>query len=141
VQQMGEIYSYAQHVLAWLGQDRQMAISLAWFGHDRKSSSALQWEDINIEQLDCLLENEYWDRAWITPKLVLAKDIWIVATDRALYYPRLLRLARRSGRPRLKYHALNDVEHAKRFQTKLIYNVMRFQGKRCSDIRDRIYSL
>jgi hypothetical protein len=59
VQQMGEIYSHAQHVLAWLGQDRQMAISLTWFGHDRKSSSALQWEDINIEQLDCLLENEY----------------------------------------------------------------------------------
>jgi hypothetical protein len=63
VQQMGEIYSHAQHVLAWLDQNWQMGISLAWFGQDRKSSSALQWEDINIEQLDCLLENEYWDRA------------------------------------------------------------------------------
>jgi hypothetical protein len=85
--------------------------------------------------------NEYWDRAWITQKLVLAKDIWIVAADRALHYPRLLRLARRSGRPRLKYRALNDFEHAIRFQTKLIYNLLRFQEKRCSALRDRIYSM
>jgi hypothetical protein len=47
----------------------------------------------------------------------------------------------RYGRPRLEYRALNDVEHAIRFQTKLIYNVLRFQEKRCSDLRDRIYSL
>jgi hypothetical protein len=132
VQQMGEIYSYAQHVLAWLG-------------HDQRTATFLRYPFFSLaEYLDYFWNNEYWHRAWITQELVGAKDVWIVAAQQALHYPRLLSFMQKRGpeyRSNPRYRAIFDVEKSRDLGHTLIENVMRFKHKRCSDLRDRIYSL
>jgi hypothetical protein len=133
VQQMGEIYSHAQQVIAWIGHDRQTATSFALGGP-------------YIERMDFLWDNEYWHRAWITQELVLAKEIFMVTADRAIHYSHLLRVvqesvSKNSDQSESRYRALFDVQKSKDLSHTLIDNFMRFKDRRCSDLRDRVYSL
>jgi hypothetical protein len=133
VQQMGDIYSHARQVIAWMGHDREIA-----------KSFACSWLD--IKNMDLFWNNEYWHRAWVTQEMVLARDICFVAAYKSLSYSPLLRLLMRryfqeSDATNSQYRTIFDIQESRKVHNPLIDNVERFKDKRCSDPRDRIYSL
>jgi hypothetical protein len=133
VQQMGALYTHAQ----W---------GLAWIDHDQRTATRSMWNGIGIELLDHLWNSEHWHRAWITKELALAKYISFSTGNRALHYQQLLshvpnHAPEDSDELRLRYRAIVDVQRSKDLSHTLTSNVIRFRHRRCSDLRDKIYSL
>jgi hypothetical protein len=73
VQQMGRIYTNAMRVLSWLGSDRKIAEYLkdARRGVFRPPD----------ERLRALLASVYWDRAWITQEVAIARQVVLRARN------------------------------------------------------------
>jgi hypothetical protein len=70
VQLMGEIYSQADWVLVWLGDECGPALRAL------QNEEAHRW---NMEVLDKFFEADYWNRVWTVQEFELAKDIVFAA--------------------------------------------------------------
>jgi hypothetical protein len=89
VAHMGEIYSKAAGVIAWLGCDEKIAsffrfvTRLAEETHSERDTMAIWRREQTRVQANWIAfwTNAYWTRAWITQELFLAKSIQIVAQD------------------------------------------------------------
>lgn len=82
VQQMGEIYSNAAEVIAWLGDDEDIAMHLKSI---YQSASGPMILDEEFERgMASLLSCEYWDRAWIVQELRLANAVTLMSCKQTL---------------------------------------------------------
>lgn len=142
VQQMGQIYEHAQHVVVWLGNKPDTASFL-------KEYTKQQTAKIRLNQLvgiGVFCKDMYWQRAWITQEVLLARNLSFVAeedeVDLTLLVPALkdyLGGFVRSYGYR-QYQVFYDIlERGKKYT--LVENIWRFRQKKCLHRRDLIYSL
>ncbi|KAF1839723.1 hypothetical protein BDW02DRAFT_604326 [Decorospora gaudefroyi] len=144
VQQMGQIFSKAQHVIAWMGRSRRLASLF--------QEANITWQ-VTSEEKETLAErllefckHEYWKRAWITQEVQLARSVYFLAHTEAATLDSVLHV--------LLYKPLRvDTEDflwlrqnvkdtlRKGTSSKLRDNLWRFRLKNCSDPRDLVYSL
>jgi hypothetical protein len=150
VQQMGQIYSNAEEVIIWLGKQPALHNVLSSvFSTFEQPAAALygtEWTRTqeNIEMLrECILLNEYWNRAWITQEVVLARKKILAVHDQRIRLETFIK----------SLHSFRiDYEDARAFKQIVTYKsnfssdrmidlLSRFRNKHCSIPRDRIYSL
>lgn len=74
VQYMGQIYSGAEQVVSWLGPEKDIASFLI-------SLRQRQEEPGNSKQLRAFCRCEYWNRAWITQEVALARRLTLMARN------------------------------------------------------------
>jgi hypothetical protein len=152
---MGEIYSKAAKVVAWLGSDNpivELDISLThgrdleYLMRDLRTSNDARWQ----EQFDAIQElsaRAYWKRLWILQEFVLAREIEIwcgqqTISEEALRW--ILDSVRSSSHttPALK---IVNCRHARRFSSarmSLEQLLNEFgQNMECADVRDHVYAL
>jgi len=136
VQQMGSIFSRAEGVISWLGDDERIAKVFEDQTDDRPILKA------NFEAF-CSLD--YWKRAWITQEVTLARRVLLMARDRCLPMHSL---------PWSEWKAVPlhramcwRVEPLIRSQMwnlkgrRLVYLLHVFGGKTCREQRDRVFAL
>lgn len=144
VQNMGQIYSSAVEVITWLGTDTRIATYLQRIRDYDDSSTA-----VLARGLDALLEQTYWDRAWIAQEILLARKVTLAACS--VYLP--------MHRLPWSYYGLRDdpnFSSAGTFQKLLRFRPSRmvyekrqdlihllwvFRGSQCFIARDRMFSL
>jgi hypothetical protein len=148
VQQMGAIFSRAKNVVSWLGDERNIAKFLLYVGqrtkrkeNDERPGTALLGIPGLGSSFHYLCVAEYWNRAWITQEVALARNITLMAAnielDRSLF-PVLSHLGQ-GYLARLELLRLtNDANWKNR---SLVYLMDKFKLKESRIPRDRIYSL
>jgi hypothetical protein len=74
VQRMGSIYRDALEVLIWLGRDGSLIDTMRWIniGHWERP------ERLIIHGLKMLISHPYWERAWITQEVLMAREARIL---------------------------------------------------------------
>ncbi|CAN9346902.1 unnamed protein product [Alternaria sp. RS040] len=140
VQQMGQIFSHAIKVISWLGDDERIAQFL------RESSSPLSLDMVypqhNRPGMSHFFKSDYWDRAWITQEVGLARSITFMACNEEVdrWQP-----PEEKGDDAMVPRNPNPVyseNYSHRWRGKsLVYLVELFFYKECHDRRDRIFSL
>jgi hypothetical protein len=150
VQQMGQIYSNAEEVIIWLGKHSALrdVLSLVFSTFEQPGAALYgpKWTHTqeSIEVLrECILLNEYWNRAWITQEVVLARKKILAVHDQKMRLETFIK----------GLHIFRiDYEDARAFKQIVTYKgnasadrmidlLSRFRDKHCSLPRDRIYSL
>jgi hypothetical protein len=148
VQQMGLIFSRAKNVTSWLGDERHIARFLL---HVRRRAIH---EDHTQDSRKAVLERpgqppgfhyfcvaEYWNRAWITQEVALARRITLMAANIELdgsLYPVLSEWGE-GYLARLEH--LRPKNTAKWKGRSLVYLMDKFKLKESRIRRDRVYSL
>jgi len=140
VQQMGRIFSCAQEVVSWFGEDKD---SIAEYLVQQISPST----DTFNHRLDSLCLKftyaPYWNRAWITQEVQLARKVTLLARNVKVDYRLLLSsnrnlLIKDNSNP----HWIVPPRPETWLPIRSLIHVMsEFGYKRCHDIRDRVYSL
>lgn len=149
VQQMGQIYSRASRVLSWMGDDPKISKLFSMIQRYRKSR--FEWiSNDPMPHHEQFCKSMYWQRAWVTQELLLARVLFMQAKD--IIVP-LLRLEKVTMDLATTYGDLLDtttrgllrylVSNPRRFRAShnLIENMELFRDKKCANTRDRIYSL
>jgi hypothetical protein len=147
VQQMGLIYARADEVISWFGARSDIAMYLA--------ASAGVGEDST--GLHALCNSDYWDRAWITQEVTLARRITLMARDQELPMDLLpwSALGIRNQVPTIedRIKGAQSATYLKKIEylspqskvdikgSNLLYLLYRFRNKNCSFVQDRIFSL
>jgi hypothetical protein len=97
VQLMGRIYSAAQSVLVWLGEEADNSAALFDFLNRSTAAGATQRSQTS-NQIDNrtfwtsfkrLCQREYWKRVWIVQEVILARKIEILCGDRRMPWEKL----------------------------------------------------
>lgn len=96
---MGNIFSQARLVIAWLGSEPDVASFISSVrdssNSDGKVASAASVNAFyskakdRMEQRKAFLNHDYWTRAWITQELLLAQQVQLLACDFALEFAEL----------------------------------------------------
>jgi hypothetical protein len=160
VQQMGDIYSHAHMVVAWLGNDEAVEVVIAMLRvvasrwpplrriDKRTRGLARQGQSSDGVEFNFALE-EYWSRAWITQEIALASRVKLLAGEtewnmsaaskKGLFRARqLCDPHRRTGFTQVQSLATERYEAT----SKSLFGLLsRFSDKKCSVRRDRIFSL
>ncbi|KAH7093612.1 heterokaryon incompatibility protein-domain-containing protein [Paraphoma chrysanthemicola] len=146
VQQMGDIYSNAISILSWLGtSDRTAAflrnIASGWdsWNENDDTEHMKHWIHNGLEDFFAC---EYWDRAWITQEVGLAREIIFMADDAeakrndltSWVLNRNLSLCHREA-------AIISGTSQQVKGRSLFYLLEKLQGKHCEIPRDRVFSL
>jgi hypothetical protein len=135
VQQMGDIYSNAKHVLAWLGNAKIIRQHLA-----EVSKYGTPYLSAHRGDLWGFLGASYWKRAWITQEVLLARRVTLCAGSVELDTLRLLLLCEQGYRlPLTVRDLISPTTNLKR--ASLIRLLVEHRWKECHIPRDRIYSL
>ncbi|KAH7094885.1 heterokaryon incompatibility protein-domain-containing protein [Paraphoma chrysanthemicola] len=149
VQQMGAIYKNATQVLAWLGDSHHIVEFLDTLEH--ADANAFKQYDPLIWHATAFCRHKYWQRAWITQEVSLARDLCLVASNgrninRVAHLHSLksnlsLFLAQvNQDFPEVQWQALDDLTSCQS-RYGLIENLWRYRKKQCQDRRDLVYSL
>ncbi|KAF2685462.1 HET-domain-containing protein [Lentithecium fluviatile CBS 122367] len=143
VQQMGKIFFSAAGVLSWLGSDERIAKHLA-YQRKRKSQSDDSGVDdeqavYDIVNLWAFSAAPYWERAWITQEVALARRVTLLAGREELD-PMLLEVQPSDKYPVSVIYLLIGITPYIR-DYNLIRLLHRFSTTKCHIKRDRIYSL
>jgi hypothetical protein len=146
VRQMGRIYSHAQNVVAWLGNDSTIAAFLAvvkdFHTSDAEHVSHRYWKTRYLEVsdgYDRIFRHEYWTRAWITQEVILAQGHLTFMAGEAE--------VRREEMD--KFMVFTDLRPMGDFWTQfatekehsLLILLHTFQLQKCTVERDKVYSL
>ena len=137
VQRMGKIYKNAQEVLSWLGNNTDIIRSLEPSGICRPIGSALK----------ALWLSPYWNRAWVTQEICLAKKLTIVAGTNELPFNIVTKRADLWNEGRKSHigstiHNLADVRDSMSYNgSSLIELLARCHNAQCTAWQDRAYSL
>jgi len=148
VMQMGRIYSGAETVIAWLGLASAETV-LAYHTELQPRLDADSWETRSRARKARravsrdLLWNDYWNRAWITQELKLARCIVVAIGSLTIAIIELQSMIR--GLPSGTFEAADQVfaltSSHKVIGSPLASLLLTFRNKRCSVVRDRIFSL
>jgi hypothetical protein len=149
VAQMGQIFFQAQKVFIWLGQMPSIRGVLQSLKTNWQTGT---YDDLNIvrssnELRTHLYENEYWNRAWVTQEILLARRIDVLLDIETYDFIDLFRSLK-------SYYLVHDpsfkASPLSPFFTKDYYTVQesdivfllhRFRRKHCEIPKDRVYSL
>jgi hypothetical protein len=123
VQQMGLIFSRANVVISWLGEDENIAGYLL-------SGDEILGRDF--------IWSAYWYRAWITQEVALARKVVLCAGDQEMDFALLL--SRQPWLPEYITKLSSKTTEALK-ERSLIYLISLFRHKACQELRDRVYSL
>lgn len=161
VAMMGQIYSRADSVYAWLGPSTADAERIFDFVEQSKIqrlAGETYWKiymsDPTIsDAFDDLLRRPYWTRLWILQEIVLAKRLWLFSGSRYISWDDLhFVLAGTKGSGSL-YYARNSSQETTRLLQYLKESrdspsalslsslVHKFHTAQCHDGRDKIYGL
>ncbi|KAH7082350.1 heterokaryon incompatibility protein-domain-containing protein, partial [Paraphoma chrysanthemicola] len=159
VQQMGEIFSRAEYVIAWLGDDRFAGRSLVMFRAMASYSQARSLVNFLSTLLHLIRLNdddhlyaalrEYWSRAWITQEVALACQVkfrarkaeWKLPASLDQHWEDISKPPSQGGDTILySILRLSTTRHDD-WQYGLMELLCGLVYKNCSDPRDRIYSL
>jgi hypothetical protein len=150
VAQMGQIFSKAAHVYVWLGLMPPSVIPLFSIIQKGRTSSYNDWGLVhrNKDVLDeCIIQNQYWTRAWITQEIGLARyvTVWVDAYTisfkkliAGLEYFYLIHTAAKVSTPfsRLARRWIDGSKF-----DRLVVLLAQFHDKECEDPRDRVFSI
>jgi hypothetical protein len=138
VQQMGRIYAGAEEVISWLGMNWKIAAMLITYPGKNNS----------LTQLNAYRDSPYWDRAWITQEIVLARSLKLMVCDSimdisALPEPPSLRFLHDSTYQKTVYRigALRKHYHKFKQSKPLVELLDDFTAQECFITRDRVFSL
>lgn len=135
VQQMGRIFGSAYNVISWLGSEKTIAKYLKQLADPPEAEEYLRYTGE-------LYSAVYWDRAWITQELALARRNTFIAAGTEVN--RIITL------PPWRVRGMHPHTRAERIEIEntydlrgrsLIYLLDIFKSKLCSIPRDRIFSL
>jgi hypothetical protein len=127
VQQMGQIYSGASEVISWLGIGKEIV----------KILSIVAKGGFDGESYRHFCNSGYWDRAWITQEVVLARRIIFMAKSAELK-GELVPLEMLCQLRIVNLHP--QTSRALRGRS-LVYLLDKFRLKKCDNARDRVFSL
>lgn len=140
VQQMGQIFSHAVKVISWLGDDERIAQFI--LESTRPLSMDVVYPQHNRPGMSNFFKSDYWDRAWITQEVGLARLVTFMAgneeVDRRQPSEEHEHDAMVSRNPNPVY--FENYSHKWRGRS-LIYLLQIFFDKECHDHRDRVFSL
>jgi hypothetical protein len=157
VQHMATIYSSATEVIAWLGISTAIATFL-WKCRrgEKQAQPSLQpralisprQHKLTLEDYKSFRASRYWDRAWITQEIALARNIVYVASFPALG-PVYLDMALLPVKAQRSHDLEPSASLSRALPTttrellgeSIIYLLDVFKSKKCRVDRDRIYSL
>ena len=140
VQQMGRIFSCAKEVVSWFGEDKD---SIAAYLVQGVSPS----ENVDNHSLAnlCLkfVYAPYWNRAWITQEVQLARKVTLLARNVKADYGLLLSrdrtlLYKDESNP---HWIVPPLSASSMYPRSLFWVMSKYGYKRCHDIRDCVYSL
>jgi hypothetical protein len=126
---MGQIYSGAKEVVSWLGCNDDISKFL------RKASRQERFP----KGFSAFCYSQYWDRAWITQEIVLARRVKFMAKDSSLDGVLLPFTNEQICQLRIENLHPQTV-HQLRGRS-LIYLLDKFRLKKSGNLRDRIFSL
>ncbi|KAF3048806.1 hypothetical protein E8E11_003009 [Didymella keratinophila] len=164
VQRMGSIYRNAIDVLVWLGNNKEIAEFFAWMnGHEHRKI----WDHARPYLPVCAEPNRlgwgeheffhhpYWFRAWITQEIIMARSLkficsrnvvdlkrlrhWVWGSFPKRMFKRWFDIWRDGNEGLLEFLALSEKQTWQPMELQHILNTRR--ETRCSDPRDRFYSL
>lgn len=148
VQKMGAIYSEADQVVAWLGNDFTIASLFSWVRDCARPSHQPDFDDIMSQRsaLNAITGNAYWTRAWITQEVLSARKTFLLACTESVA---MEDLQDRVESVKISYgydfyeQLWRPVARMKRPETPqtLLENMQAFKHKQCSQRRDLAYSL
>lgn len=143
VQEMGNIYSQARMVIAWLGDNQELASGLKALRNKLTPSPVIPfpkdfyknkkyWEDYPL-----LTSHEYWTRAWIVQEILLARSVVLLASNARLNI---------SLFPEGWYSTYDHIgpllsPKSDDIKPNLLSQLNQFRDKGCALLHDRIYSL
>jgi hypothetical protein len=153
VQQMGRIFSKADEVISWLGENDAIKNFLCPASPRLGATNEVQ----------AFSDSTYWARAWITQEIILARRVRLMACDKILplkYLPSYhddisVELTKRgiirngmteawasyeSIRRRIQ-HMRENFRDPEKTGNALVYLLDHFQLQSCHIVRDRIFSL
>ncbi|KAJ4360993.1 uncharacterized protein N0V89_001562 [Didymosphaeria variabile] len=144
VLQMGDIYAQAKEVIAWLGLCN-VPIPLWALKVSGSRFHASERLEIYREGLDrYLYDNPYWNRAWITQEITLARKCSVIlnstwmALDHVIeFYLQVVELRCMAFNPQLKPIDRTDPRRT----MPIITLLATFENRKCSIPQDRIFSL
>ncbi|KNG49902.1 HET-domain-containing protein [Stemphylium lycopersici] len=141
VQQMGKIFEGATEVVAWLGLDKDIALFFEWvpgYNLNREETRNTEAESVQT-QFGSFTKSDYWNRAWITQEVTLARRLSLMAGDKILaaeLIPLLPLGYDFAGKMLLKRGTSQKLR-----ESNLIHLLAMFSSKRCQIDRDRVFSL
>ena len=128
VQQMGSIFQNAGEVIAWFGNEKGIA---RFF--ERPKGSGGKFHDF--------WSSEYWDRAWITQEVTLAKQLTLMAGNKTLHVDDL-NIVYHHGHPAYDRFKILDPAALSTFKSMSLLRLLDvFKLKECERPRDKIFSL
>lgn len=153
VQRMGNIYFDSESVVAWIGNEPDIA-SLFQRVKDHNYPITPETIESGIEQLKTSI---YWTRAWIVQEtrlsqtvFLLAQDVLVEASDIRYHSSELFVSSRTSGLEQLlegicdaglPTATLMGGFVGRHMATNLIQRIWQFRNKQCYDRRDIVYSV
>jgi hypothetical protein len=114
VQDMSKIYSGAQRVLMWLGEESQEMN--AWFefidimaGSSLDLAMVLDWDAVE-EALWAVCEKPYWRRVWVQQEVAMARDAVLLCGSNSMPYPFARKIMNQLREVVLRYRELEHDE-------------------------------
>lgn len=143
---MGSIYSQAQEVIIWLGSNPLLNQIFLTLRKEVKSVTFGEWCAVrrhSASLVDHVLNNEYWNRAWITQEIFLARKRVILLDDEKFLFNELIDIMDFYYLPRKTATSFsrNVVPQEQIIGAPLKDLLARFADKQCSIPRDRVFSL
>jgi hypothetical protein len=147
VQKMGQIFSNAELVIAWLGNNSHLATG---FRAARSLSNTKRKRQISrayrLDGLATLWDAEYWSRAWITQEVVLSRNLHLLAQNETLPWAIYADLGEYFNAMGVSQEFLSRWHRSLNIKRNdspltLLENISRFRDRQCHDPRDLVYSL
>jgi hypothetical protein len=147
VEHMGQIFAEAVMVHIWLGATPKAdgIVDLL-----RTQSEGALW-DVNYDRYGddlsrYVFKNKYWNRAWVTQEVVLAKMVMVSLGDQVFHYSELFNNATDFRRHRSEvafeqfdFGATQDKDDL--IGSSLLHLLCYFRARECAVLNDRVYSL
>jgi hypothetical protein len=143
---MRKIYSQAQHVISWFGDDSRTARLLRTVRETHLVGIIPSTRTQSFNDTLWLKNHRYWTRAWITQEVCLAKSLLLLAKRDLVTLDVLQELGdnieKQHGHTiyRSFWGPMHDIRENSNTRS-LLENLWRFRDKRCKDQRDLVYCL
>ena len=140
VQQMGLIFSHATKVISWMGNDKKIAEFLG--GRTGALSLEVLYPPRSRFGMSDFYQCGYWNRAWITQEIALARKITFMAVNSEVDREQPPEDRDVAVPPPQSPNPVHFENYSHRWRGRsLVYLLQKFRFKDCSESRDRVFSL
>jgi hypothetical protein len=153
VLRMRDIYSKAESIITWIGEeDVSTASAIAFLDSVAHGEEQVGWDMWSPCQ-QSILRRPYWRRTWIVQEICLAKDVQIVTGSQAFWWEILHRAVQRttgsyhhSDRDAYAKEAITQLVNIRKSlengcEVKLLHVLNRTVLLKATDTRDKMYGL